>query len=167
MLFVRTLLIALGAACPGIALAQASTTNGYTVAAYVALLSALPGTRDWSSFRALFLPAARFSANGIDQNGASQFYPMDIEGYVDHIDEFTAARSTSDQVGRRSFVHGRSATVLATFQSRLSADGDVIDRGLMSFHLVWHEDAWRIARVLWNSSTEVDPAPAAVLGCHE
>lgn len=137
-----------------------------TIDAYFSLLSGPAGERDWQAFRALFLPSARFHAMGIDEKGEPGYFPSVLDGYVHHVAEFVESRGfyQSDDC-RRSVIYGRTATVVAAFESRLQPDGDPIDRGVISFHLVAEGGAWRIASVLWNSATAGEPAPREGLEC--
>lgn len=136
------------------------------IEAYFSLLSGPSGGRDWAAFRSLFFPWARLHAMGIDERGEAAFYPQDLDQYVQHIDEFVATRGFYHRdTCRRTFVAGRTATVIATFESRLDPDGDPIDRGVISFHLVRDDGHWRIASALWNSATSASPLELDALGC--
>ena len=161
--------LALAAACaslPATTTAPPPAEIEHTIDAYFSLLSGPPGDRDWPDFRSLFFPSARFHAMGVDEQGESAFYPQDLDEYVHHIDDFVATRGFYQRdTCRRTFVAGRTATVIATFESRLEPDGDVVDRGVISFHLVRDQSAWRIASVLWNSATSDSPLHLDDLGC--
>lgn len=162
--------LVLAAACASV---PATTTSApppseadHTIDAYFSLLSGPAGARDWAAFRALLFPWARFHAMGVDEQGESAFYPQDLDEYVHHIDDFVSTRGFYHRdTCRRTFVAGRTATVVATFESRLEPTGDVIDRGVISFHLVRDQADWRIASVLWNSETADSPLQVDTLGC--
>ena len=161
--------LAVAAACApvgsGAAPAERAGVDG-TIDAYFSLLSGPAGERDWPAFRALFLPTARFHAMGIDEKRQPAYFPTDLDGYVHHVAEFVASRGFyhSDDC-RRSVIYGRTATMVAVFESRLEPAGEPIDQGVISFHLVVDDGAWRIAGVLWNSATAGDPPPREGLEC--
>lgn len=115
---------------------------------------------DWSSFKSLFLPTTQFNAIGINENGENEFYPQSLEEFIQHLKEYTETSGFFQKSLERSKIqYGRMAQMITVYESRNSPSGNIIDRVLISFHLVQKEERWWIASILWNSETKKNPLP--------
>lgn len=134
------------------------------ISAYYRIISGPSGSRDWDKFRTLSLETARFDAVGINEKGQNQFHPQSRDEYINHITEYLRKYGFFQSELKRTIeCYARVAHVLVTYESRNEVKGNVIDRGVMSFQLVYDDGRWRIAHVMWNSETREHPIPARYL----
>ena len=137
---------------------------GSVTGSYFRIVSGPPGGRDWEQLRALSLETARFDAVGINERGQNEFHPQTREEYVKHLGEYLRKYGFfQSEVKRTVRCYARIAQVFSTYESRNDRRGKVIDRGVMSFHLIHTEGRWKIAHVMWNSETKEQPIPAEYL----
>ena len=58
---------------------------------------------------------------------------------------------------------GNIAHVWSTYESRRTADGPVIARGINSVNLFWDGQRWWIANAVWQNETKEHPIPKEYL----
>lgn len=128
--------------------------------AYFTRISGDAGQADWDDFGSLFLPTIQLNAIGINNKGENIFYPQDLNAFTQHMQEYTRKSGffqyCSDRVLTR---YARIAQVLCIYESRTSPSGEVIDRGLMSFHLLRHGGRWWIAGGTIEQRNHTAPYP--------
>lgn len=173
-LFTIPLVLLLSALCSGQIRSIASSPEGRNcvdaeamsnvVSTYYRILSGPAGSRNWDQLRTVSLATARFDAIGIDEKGQNNFHPQSREDYINHMDEYLRKYGFfQSEIKRTTECYARIAHVLSTYESRNEIKGKVIDRGIMSFQLLYDEGRWRIAHVMWNSETKQYPIPAQYL----
>lgn len=143
------------------AFAQYSADFSPVIEDYFKLLSGSGGKRDWDKFRNLFLPSAQLNAVGINEKGENQFYPVTLDEYIHHVDEYIKTNSYFVREVKRevTFYYSRMANIISVYEASNELEGEIIDRGFISFQLVLDNERWRIVNVLWNSETEADKIP--------
>ena len=139
---------------------QVESIDGIVNSVYE-LISAKPGERDWQKFRALFLPDARIISIKKDENGVDSFYNLKISDYIDMIGPVLKDQEYYEiEIGRQLDEYHNIASVFSTFQSTL-IDGEniTVKNGINSMQLVYYNQRWWIANVLWNNETKENLIP--------
>jgi hypothetical protein len=129
-------------------------------AAYEAI-SGPAGPRDWSRFRSLFLPQARFTQIGEGQDGAKFVVSWGVEefirdaGVVFAKDPFYETGIVNQPAG-----FGGMMQVLSSYESRRAPNEKPIERGVNSFQLLNDGKRWWIVSIFWDSERPDNPLPA-------
>jgi hypothetical protein len=138
------------------------------VQALYAVISGPPeAARDWARFRALCRPDVRFLLATRTADGTPLTAPYDLERFVaEGTREFATRGLWEQELVSRTEHFGRVAHVFSSYESRLDrADAPVAARGVNSIQLVQEDDdAWRIAQLVWDRETPVQPLPAHLDG---
>lgn len=120
---------------------------------YFRLVSGPAGERIPDAFTELFAESARLDAIGVDESGRNAYFPQTLTEYIHHVDEYRRAQGFFQvPLSRTTTCHVRAASVDVWFESSNTGGGPIIDRGLISLHLLRSAGAWRIAHVQWNST---------------
>jgi hypothetical protein len=118
-----------------------------------------PGApRTWDRERALYYPGALLVA---DRPGGMT--PFTVEEFIASTDAILAKGFVEYEIGRRETRFGRIAHVLSAYEARLTPDGPVFKRGINSINLVWEQERWWIAGVIWDNERPDNPLPPEVL----
>lgn len=109
--------------------------------------------REWDRLRSLFLPGARFVlARWQSPEETQVLRAWDLEAFIDAARGFYQESAFYErEVARQVDRFGRIAHVFSTYESRVgSEDSDPVARGINSVQLVYSEDRWWIARLVWD-----------------
>lgn len=118
------------------------------------------GDKDFSLLRSLLLPSAQFNAMGINEQGQNQYYPLTLNEYIEHLTPYIKEQGFyQTERYRKADYFNKIAQVWSVYESRNTSDGEIIDRGIYSFHLVQLDGEWKIANILWNSETTSTQVP--------
>jgi len=131
---------------------QVLTINGIITAVYD-LISGPAGERNWNKFKFFCLPNATFISMKKHPDGSEEFFSGDIDDYIKKISP-TLEKSAyyENEVERNIQSSDNIANVFSTYQSVLFAnDGTVNLKGVNSFQLVYKNNRWYIANILWKN----------------
>jgi len=135
---------------------------GTLITAIYDLISGPAGERNWTKLRFLCLPNASFVSIKRKPDGSSEYFQGTIDDYVKKIDPILSASDYyENEIERNVQVSDNIANVFSTFESSLFAAGGVINqRGTNSFQLIYKDDRWWIANILWkNEPNEIFSPP--------
>ena len=135
------------------------TLNGIMHAAYD-VISGPVGSRDWSRFRSLFLPQARFTqvANGAD--GVAVF-SWSVEEFIrDASAVFSQQPFYENAIVNLPQSYGSMTQVLSSYESRHNPGEKPFERGVNSFQVLNDGTRWWIVSILWDSERPDNPLPA-------
>jgi hypothetical protein len=144
-----------------------ATVESIIRATYEAI-SGPAGPRQWGRDRSLYLPNAVIVATGVRRGNDGQIQPfsevMDYQAYADR----AAPAFLRDGFFEREIHHvthrfGSIAHVLSTYETRKTADGPVVGRGVNSFQLYFDGTRWWIISLAWDSERPKNPIPAELL----
>ena len=141
-----------GSAAPTAIAEDVATIDAIIAALYDVISGPAGQARDWDRFRSLFVPEAKLIPTGFpagSSRGTARLWSPD--DYVE-----TAGSSLEEQgffeseIGRVEERFENIAHAFSTYQSRRTADGDVMQRGINSIQLVWDGERWWIMNVMWR-----------------
>ncbi len=117
------------------------------------LISGDAGERNWEKFKALFLPDARFISIKRDLKGNETYFNGTVDEYIDQIKDVLSKNTYYEhETGRSVQESDNIAQVFSMFESILFENGKPTNRkGANSFQLIYKDNRWWIANVLWNS----------------
>lgn len=140
-----------------------ATLDGILSAFYEVISGAAGVPRQWGRDRTLYIPGVRFVSLGF-AGGHIRVNVYDHQAYVDATDSFFLSRGFFEKEIHRSAVRfGNFTHVLSTYESRNTADGPVIARGINSVQLFWDGLRWWIAGAVWDDERPDNPIPAELL----
>ena len=140
-----------------------ATLDGILSAFYEVISGAAGVPRQWGRDRTLYIPGVRFVSLGYS-GGRIRARVYDHQGYVDASDSFFLAKGFFEREIHRAAVRfGNFTHVLSTYESRNTADGPVIARGINSVQLFRDEERWWIAGAVWDDERPDNPIPADLL----
>lgn len=125
--------------------------------------------RDWSRFRALVLPDARFMiARWPDDTGSpvDDLREWDVEGFITDATAFYERDGFWErEIWGRTERYGNVAHRFSSYESRVgSEESDPVSRGINSFQLVRYGRRWWIASIVWDIEAPDRPIPDGYLG---
>ena len=134
------------------------------LAAFYEVISGGPGVpRQWGRDRTLYIPGVRFVSLG-SSGGRIVVNIYDHQAYVDATDSFFLSKGFFEREIHRTAVRfGNFTHVLSTYESRNTADGPVIARGINSVQLFWDGHRWWIAGAVWDDERPDNPIPPDLL----
>lgn len=120
--------------------------------------------RDWDRLRSLFLPDARFVLvrwQSPDGEEGEVLRSWDVEGFIETAKGFYQESAFYErEVARRVDRFGNMAHVFSTYESRVdSRDSEPVSRGINSVQVVFAEDRWWIAHLVWDVERPDNPIP--------
>ena len=141
-----------------------ATIDGIVKAYYEVVSVPAGAPRRWDRDRTLYVPDVRFVANRAGKDGKPVMSVMSHQDYVDRTDPFLAKGGFDErEIHRTTQRFGTIAHVFSTYESRRTADGPVIARGINSLELFWDGTRWWIAGVIWDDERPGTPIPAEFL----
>ncbi len=139
-------------------------TIDHIVAALYDVISGPPGPRDWSRFRALFLPEAHLVRTGI-RDGAPVHVAMTPDEYAQRSGATLEKMAFFEsETARRMERFGNIAHVFSTYASRREKNGAPFARGINSIQLLQDGKRWYIVSVIWDSERPDNPIPPEYQG---
>lgn len=108
--------------------------------------------RDWSRFRSLYLPGARFIL-AVSQDGETpRARTLDVDDYIRRAEPiFEGEGFWEIETSRETQRFGNIAHVLSAYDLRRDKKGKAYQRGVNSVQLVRADTRWWIATVMWNT----------------
>ncbi len=115
---------------------------------------------NWSRFRNLFLPTARFNFFGLDKGNNHIFINKSLEEFVAEA-QYGKYEFNEVQLGVNISVYGSIAHAFQGYHFKING-GEVERRGINSIQLVYVENRWWIANMSWQPETESLDYPASL-----
>lgn len=140
-----------------------STLDGIMKAFYETITGPAGQPRQWGRDRTLYVPGVRFVATGTS-NGKISAKVMDHQTYVDLVnDDFVRNGFFEKEIHRVARTFGNITHVFSTYETRRTADGPVIERGVNSVELFYDGKRWWIASATWDQERSDNPIPKELL----
>ena len=126
------------------------TLDGIVKLMYTSISGPAGQKRDPELQRSLFTPGARLAVSVKDPKGGRRVVAMDVEGYIQRSFPHMEGKGFFErEVARKVEQYGAVAQVFSTYESRETADGPVIDRGVNSFQLLFDGTRWWCTGCAW------------------
>jgi hypothetical protein len=133
-------------------------------AAYDAI-SGPAGARDWSRFRSLFLPQARFTEVGKTPKGDTYVISWSVDEFVrDAGAVFAKEGFYENGIVNLPETFGGMTQVLSSYESRHAPGEKPFTRGVNSFQLLNDGKRFWIVSIFWDSERPDNPLPAKLAG---
>ena len=139
------------------------TIDGIIPALY-ASISGPAGPRDWHRFHSLFLPGAILMNISPRADTLPPPPPMGPDDFRDQAGPYFMENGFYEvEVARRVERFGTLAHVWSTYVSRRQPGDEPFARGINSIQLVWHQDRWWVATIIWDAERPNNRIPPAYL----
>ncbi len=133
------------------------------VAAAYAAISGPAGARDWDRFRSLFLPEARFTSVGKEQDGSTVISSWSVDEFVrDAGAAFAKEGFYENGIVNKPDTYGGMTQVLSSYESRHAPGEKPFARGVNSFQVVNDGKRYWILSIFWDSERPDNPLPTAL-----
>ena len=120
-------------------------------------------SRDWNTFKSLFLPSAQLMATNIAQDGSYQVSAMSIDEFVTNIGPVYSRDGFEEySIGLTVNEFNGIANVFQSFYCK-NLVGTYEKRGINSYQLVFKENRWWVANLLFTNETDKSPLPEKYL----
>ncbi|MGC1242315.1 MAG: hypothetical protein WA874_12030 [Chryseosolibacter sp.] len=114
-------------------------------------------TRDWDAFRNLFLPTAHFTVNTHDPSKQEPIQTVSLEEFIQMVDDGSRESAfVESELGKTVDEYNGIAQV---FQAYYSKDGDREEKGINSYQLVYYNNRWWIANIVWTGDSNGRSVP--------
>ena len=135
------------------------------IKAFYEVITGPPGrSREWSRDRTLYMPDVRFVATSVDEAGKPVIQIASHQQYVDAEDAKMVREGFDEhEIHRVTQRFGNIAHVFSTYETRRTAGGPVIGRGINSIELSWDGKRWWIASAIWDDERRDNPIPKEYL----
>ena len=125
------------------------------------VISGPAGTRDWSRFRSLFLPEARFTEVATNPDGSKTILAWNVDEFVRDAGAIFAKEPFYEKaIVNRPETYGNVTQVFSSYASRRSLTGKPFERGINSIQLINDGKRWWVLSILWDSERADNPLPA-------
>jgi hypothetical protein len=132
------------------------------IRAYYEVVSGPPGPRDWARDATLYRPGTRFVALGTSPEGQLTVREMDHQGYVNWSDAILGKGFFEKETRREEWRWGNLAQVRSSYETRQTADGPVVNRGVNLLELMHDGKRWWITAAMWQDETKDLKLPPAL-----
>ncbi len=121
-----------------------------TVKACLEILSGPAGeSLDTAGFKALFLPEAHFMVLQYGKDGKTAYKSFSLEEFLASRDNKPRSQDFLEiELGKAIDVYNGLAQV---FQAYKVKQGDFEAEGINSYQLIYHQDRWWVANIVWTS----------------
>jgi hypothetical protein len=141
-----------------------ATINGVMKAFYEVISGPAGQARQWSRDRTLYIKDIRFVAMSEDKNSRPVAQIATHQQFVDYADPVLVKDGFYEtEIHRVTQTFGHIAHVFSTYESRRTADGPVIARGINSVELFYDGKRWWIASNTWDDERPDNPLPKRYL----
>lgn len=124
------------------------------------VISGPAGDRDWSRFRSLFLPQARFTQAEKTPEGATVIFSWDVDEFVrDATTVFAKEGFYEKAIVNRPDTYGNVAQVFSSYESRRGVKEKPFQRGINTIQLLNDGTRWWVVSILWDSERPGNPLP--------
>jgi hypothetical protein len=119
------------------------------------------GTRNWSRFRSLFLPQARFTKTAKAPDGSTIVVTTDVEGFIQRATQVFASEAFYERsIVNQSEKFGNITQVFSSYESRHAPAEKPFERGINSIQLLNDGTRWWVVSILWDAERPDNPLPA-------
>ncbi len=119
--------------------------------------------RDWTTFKNLFLPSAQLMATNITREGNYEVSAMSIDEFVTNIGPVYARDGFEEySIGLTVNEFNGIANVFQSFYCK-NLVGTYEKRGINSYQLVYKDNRWWVANLLFTNETAQSPLPEKYL----
>jgi hypothetical protein len=141
-----------------------ATIDGVMHAFYEVISGPAGQARQWGRDRTLYIPDIRFVMMSEDKSGQPLAQIASHQQFVDAADPVLVKDGFYErEIHRVTQKFGHIAHVFSTYESRLTADGPVIARGINSVELFYDGKRWWIASNIWDDERPDNPLPPQYL----
>lgn len=128
-------------------------------------ISGPAGKRDWTRFRSLFLPQARFTEVGQGPDGIPYVISWSVDEFVrDAGAVFAKEDFYENGIVNKPDTYGGMTQVLSSYESRHAPGAKPFTRGVNSFQLLNDGRRFWIVSIFWDSERADNPLPAKLAG---
>lgn len=140
------------------------TIEAIVAASYQTISGPVGAPRQWGRDRTLFAPGVRYVSLSRTKDGEVRTSSLDYQEYLDESDDFLVKEGfTEVELGREVHRFGNVATVLSSYEGRLTSTGKVATRGVNIFSLYNDGKRWWIQTMMWDEERPGSPIPGALL----
>jgi hypothetical protein len=139
--------------------------EGIVKASYETISGGVGVPRQWGRDRTLYDPHVRFVAIVKDKkSGGVRAESTDEQEYADQDDAFMVKEGfTERELGQEIHRFGNVATVLSSYEGKVSSTGKVVARGVNIFQLYFDGKRWWILSMAWDEESAENPIPKGLL----
>jgi hypothetical protein len=146
---------------------QSNTKTNQDVTSPQAIVSAFfesgsgpAGPRDFNRMRSLFAPEARLITIRRPENSPAVSKARSIDDYIKESQSYLASNANFEKI-KNVWVeqYANLAHVFCSFEARKTPDGEVFDRAVGSFQLLWDGTRWWIVSAYWQGERPGEPLP--------
>lgn len=141
-----------GGTVPTAVPADVATVDAIIAALYDVISGPAGQARNWDRFRSLFVPEAKLIPTSFPEGGTkgrARF--LSVEDYVTGSGPGLQERGFFEkEIGRVAERFENIVHAFSTYESRRTADGEVIQRGINSIQLTWDGERWWITNIMWR-----------------
>ena len=124
------------------------------------VISGPAGDRDWSRFRSVFLPQARFTEVNQAPDGSNVVLTWNVDEFVrDAGTVFAKDPFYEKGIVNRAESFGNVTQVFSSYESRRSPEGKPFERGINSIQLLNDGKRWWVVSILWDAERPNNPLP--------
>ncbi|WP_340202666.1 hypothetical protein [Ascidiimonas sp. W6] len=141
----------------------ATKTIDGTVKEVLHIISGEKGkVRDWVAFRNLFLPSVRFTILNQFDKMPDAVETVTLDEFIELMnDTYYGEGFIEYEIGKVVDEYNGIAQVFQSFYAKDSEDSE--GRGITSYQLVYFNNRWWIANLVWSIETEDHPIPPKYL----
>jgi hypothetical protein len=124
------------------------------------VISGPAGDRDWSRFRSLFVPQARFTQTRKTADGGVMVNLLSVDDFVTVAsDVFKKEPFYENAIVNRAQTYGNVAQVFSSYESRRAPAEKPFERGINSIQLLNDGKRWWVLSILWDEERPDNPLP--------
>jgi len=154
-----------GGTTPAAAPADVASIDAIITAVYDVISGPAGQARDWDRFRSLFLSDAKLIPILPQRGGAAwQVRYMTVEDFVANGRGMEERGFFESEVARVAEQFEHMAHAFSTYESRWTPEGEVFQRGINSFQLLFDGERWWIVNIMWQGVGPEFEIPARYLG---
>jgi len=125
------------------------------------VISGPAGARDWSRFRSLFLPQARFTEVGTGPDGSKMVLTWSVDEFVRDAGEiFSKEPFYEKAIVNRPESFGNITQVFSSYESHRSLSDKAFERGINSIQVLNDGTRWWVLSILWDTERAGNLLPA-------
>jgi hypothetical protein len=130
------------------------------LAAIYDVISGPAGERDWSRFRSLFVPQARFTSLSKKPDGSVSVALLSVDEFIQLAGSvFKSQGFYENAIVNRAQGYGNVAQVFSSYESRNAPGGKPFERGINSIQMLDDGKRWWVVSILWDSERGDNPLP--------
>lgn len=147
--------------------ADVATIDGIVHAYYDVINGPAGQPRQWRRDSTLYMPTAMFVEMGI-KDGKPHVTTQSPEEFRRSVNaDFVKNGFYETEIGKRVERFGNVASVRSVYETRRTATGPLLGRGINYLHLYWDGARWWIASAVWDNERKDNPLPTAWVGSNE